>query len=187
VTGKEDGMSKTVRWMIPITMVLLMVTPGSREVSAQAPTPAPTPAPGQPEQQAAHEDITSEIELTRAAIQVRRQALVTAVMDLDTKEADAFWPLYREYRAEMAKVGDRFVNLLIQYGDNYDTLSDEQAGRMLDEYLAIEKARNGIKKKYVSRFRKVLPTRKVTRFFQADNKFDVLINAELAAGIPLVR
>jgi hypothetical protein len=176
-------MSKTVRWMIPITMVLLMVTPGSREVSAQA----PTPAPGQPGQQAAPEDITSEIELTRAAIQVRRQALVTAVMDLDTKEADAFWPLYREYRMEMGKVGDRFVNLLVLYGDNYDTLSDEQAARILDEYLAIEKARNGVKKKYVSRFRKVLPTRKVTRFFQADNKLDVLINAELAAGIPLVR
>src|SRR2546422_7462264 len=39
----------------------------------------------------------------------RSQALVTAAMDLESKEADAFWPLYREYRMAMATVNDRFV------------------------------------------------------------------------------
>jgi hypothetical protein len=176
-------MSTTVRWMIAALIVLAAAVPGVRWVFAQAPTPLQ--APGQTEQDT--EDLASEVELTRAAIQVRRQAIVTSVMDLQPKEANAFWPLYREYRLEMAKVNDRLVKLILQYGESYDTLSDEQASGILDEALAIEKARTSVKAKYVSRFRKVLPPRKVARFFQADNKLDVLIAADLAAGIPLVK
>ena len=77
-------------------------------------------------------DIAGEIELTRAAIQVRRQALVTAAMDLEGKEADSFWPLYRDYRLAMAKVNDRYVKLLVSYLDNYDTLSDDSAVKLMN-------------------------------------------------------
>jgi len=132
-------------------------------------------------------DITSDIELTRASIQVRRQALVTAAMDLAPKDADVFWPLYREYREEMAKVNDRFVRLLVGYLENYDSLTDEAARKMLDEYLSIDRARNGVKSTFVPRFGKVIPATQVARFFQIDNKLDAVINAELAKLIPLAR
>ena len=118
---------------------------------------------------------------------MQRQALVTAAMDLEPREAEAFWPLYREYRLEMAKVGDRLVKVIATYLENYENLSDQTAAKLLDDYLAAEKARTGVKTKFVPRFRKVLPARKVARFFQVDNKLDAAINAELANEIPLVR
>jgi hypothetical protein len=108
-------------------------------------------------------------------------------MDLDEKEARAFWPLYREYRLAMGKVGDRLVNVITTYAENYPDISDEMASKLLNEYLAIEKARTSVKSKYVPRFRKILPARKVARFFQVDNKLDAAINAELAEQVPLVR
>ncbi|MGH7303817.1 MAG: hypothetical protein ACRELZ_11030, partial [Candidatus Rokuibacteriota bacterium] len=115
------------------------------------------------------------------------QAIVTSVMDLTPKEAEAFWPLYREYRLEMAKVGDRVSKLLIQYSEQYDTLTDEQAHKIMNEWIGVEKAKTGVKSKYVSRFQKILPARKVMRFFQADNKLDAVINAQLASIVPLAR
>jgi hypothetical protein len=57
----------------------------------------------------------------------------------------------------------------------------------MDEYLSIEKAKNNVKGKFVSRFRKILPARKAMRFFQADNKLDAVVNAQLASIIPLAR
>lgn len=132
-------------------------------------------------------DITSDIELTRAAVQVRRQALVTAAMDLEPKDADVFWPLYREYRTEMAQVNDRFVRLLTGYLENYDKLTDDAASKMLAEYLSIDRARNDVKTKFVPRFEKVIPPKQVARFFQIDNKLDAVINAELAKLVPLAR
>lgn len=174
--------------MKPSALSLVLIIPafmlaGPPAVRAQTPAPtAPAASVSAPD-----DDITSEIALTRAAIQVRRQALVTAAMDLDGKEAEAFWPLYRDYRNEMAKVGDRLVKLINDYADAFDTISDEQAGRMLDEYLSIQKAGNEVKTTFVPKFRQILPARKVARFFQVDNKLDAVIQSQLAAGIPLVR
>jgi hypothetical protein len=61
------------------------------------------------------------------------------------------------------------------------------AEKLLNDYLSIEKARLDVKAKYIPRFRKVMPPKKVARFFQVDNKLDALINADLASQIPLVR
>lgn len=173
-----------MRWMIAAGAVLLGTWLGTGAVSAQTSAPAPAPE-GRTEESTL--DITSEIELTRAAIQVRRQAIVTAAMDLEPKEGEAFWPVYREYRADMAKVNDRYVKLLVTYAENHDTLSDQLAGRIMDQYLGVERDRTAVKARYVPRFSKIMPARKVMRFFQVDNKLDAIINAELAAEIPLAR
>jgi hypothetical protein len=95
--------------------------------------------------------------------------------------------MYREYRVEMAKVGDRVSNLLVKYTQQYDTLTDDQANQIMKDWLSIEKAKNNVKDKYVSRFKKILPPRKVMRFFQADNKLDAVVNAQLASIVPLAR
>jgi hypothetical protein len=168
--------------LVLITLAFVMVAPAT--VAAQTPAAPSAAVPGQDDDK---DSITSEVALTRAAIQVRRQALVTAAMDLDGGEAEKFWPLYRDYRNEMAKVGDRLVKLINEYADVYDNISDEQAGRMLDEYLSIQRATGEVKAAYVPRFRQILPARKVARFFQVDNKLDVVIQSQLAAGIPLVK
>ena len=178
-------MRSTMRLMIVLGFALGALTPGGGGALAQ--TAAPQPAPQMKTDDLLQGDITSDIELTRASIQVRRQALVTAAMDLAPKDADVFWPLYREYREEMAKVNDRFVRLLVGYLENYDSLTDEAARKMLDEYLSIDRARNGVKSTFVPRFGKVIPAKQVARFFQIDNKLDAVINAELAKLIPLAR
>ena len=108
--------------------------------SAHAQTPATPPAQEAGKTVDMEGDITSDVELTRAAIQVRRQAVVTAAMDLEPKESDLFWPLYREYRVEMLKVNDRFSRLLVGYLESYETLTDQAATKMLEEYLSIERA-----------------------------------------------
>lgn len=178
-------MTKAARLTIVVALGLAVWTSGW--VAAQQPTaPAQQPGTSSP-QESEQEDLTSDLALTRASIQLRRQAIVTAVMDLSPKEAEAFWPLYREYRLEMAKVGDRVSNLLVQYSNQYDSLTDAQAKNIMKEWLSVEKAKNGVKSKYVSRFEKILPARKVMRFFQADNKLDAMLNAQLAQIVPLAR
>jgi hypothetical protein len=179
-------MSKAARRMIMLLIALGLAVSVAGWVAAQQPAAPAQPGASAP-QEADQEDLTSDLALTRASIQLRRQAIVTAVMDLAPKEAEAFWPLYREYRMEMAKVGDRVSKLLVQYSEQYDTLTDEQATAIMKEWLGVEKAKNNVKSKYVSRFQKILPARKVMRFFQADNKLDAMLSAQLASIVPLAR
>jgi len=165
------------RWLLPVTIGLCVATLPVQLASGQG----QSPKEGEPAQ------IVEEIELTRAIIQAERQAIVTRAMDLTAAEAQAFWPLYREYRLEMVRVGDRLLALITTYAQNYRGLSDEMAGKLLTEHLGIEKARLQVKNKYLPRFQKVLPPKKVARYYQVENKLDVIIQAELAEDIPLVR
>jgi len=179
---------KAKTWMVLMIGLGLVWAPlGVSLTFAQAPTTRQEAKPQEAKPEDAKPDITSDIELTRAAIQIKRQAIVTRAMDLKDAEAQAFWPLYREYRTEMFNVNDRYVTALVTYLDNYENLSDQLGEKLVNEYLSIEKARLDVKAKYVPRFRKVLPSKKVARFFQVDNKLDAFINAELASEIPLVR
>ena len=179
-------MNKAVRRTLMLLVALGLAVSAPGWMAAQQPTP-PAQQPGATTSPQPEEDLTSDLALTRASIQLRRQAIVTSVMDLSPKEAEAFWPLYREYRVEMAKVGDRVSNLLVQYTNQYDNLTDAQAKDIMKEWLSVEKAKTGVKSKYVSRFEKILPARKVMRFFQADNKLDAMLNAQLAQIVPLAR
>ena len=128
-----------------------------------------------------------EIELTRLAIQQQRNQLVSQFMELSSEEIPAFWSVYEKYRTQMAKIGDRTQKLIIDYAENQDTLSDQNALAMLDESLKIEEAKLELRRKYVQEFKKVLPPKKVVRFFQLDNKFDAMVNYNLAGSIPLVQ
>lgn len=170
---------------VMIALATLSTVPAARSQPAQQPA-APSASPTTPPD-AASSDILNEIALTRWGIQARRQAIVTSAMDLTEAESQTFWPVYRDYRTDMARVDDRLVNLIIDYAGNYDSLSDEMAGKLLTDYLDIERARLDVKSQYAPRFQSVLPARKVVRFFQIDNKLDKKIQAELAADIPLTR
>jgi uncharacterized protein YktB (UPF0637 family) len=135
----------------------------------------------------AADQISDEIELTRSIIQTERQAIITVNMELTEEESRAFWPVFREYRQAMSRIGDRMVRLISDYAENYEELSDQQAEAMLAEYMDIEKAELSVKRRYVKQMRKVLPSKKLVRFFQLENKLDTIIDFELAAEIPLVR
>ena len=135
---------------------------------------------------AAQAQVRHDIAVDRAAIQSDRQAIVAANLPLTEDQAKAFWPMFREYRAEMAKLGDRAVDLVLDYAKSFETLSDAQAAAMLDEYVAIQTSEAKIRSAWVPKFRKIIPPKAVTRFFQIENKLDAILRFAAADEIPLV-
>jgi len=129
---------------------------------------------------------TDQLQQLRSEIQADRQAVVMANLKLTDAEGQAFWPLYREYRGEMAKVGDRLQKLIQDYAVTYENATPEQAKAMVDEMMSIQRAELKVKETYLPKFRKVIPELKVARFLQIENKIDTLIKIDLAANIPLI-
>ncbi len=127
-----------------------------------------------------------KIELSRLALQRQRNELVNQFMELNLKEVRAFLPVYEAYRTEMGKIGDRTQRLIIDYANNQDNLSDQKALAMLDESLKIKEAKLELRRKYVEEFKRVIPPKKVVRFFQVDNKLDAIVNYDFFGSIPLI-
>ena len=131
--------------------------------------------------------VESEVALTRAEIQTERQAIVAANLPLTEEQAKAFWPLYREYRLEMAGLGDSYVKLIEDFAKNYEGLTDEQAKKLLEDMLSNQKQETKIKSDWISKFGKVMPMTAVARFYQIENKLDAIVRLEVAAEVPLVK
>ena len=129
---------------------------------------------------------TDQLQQLRGEIQADRQAVVAANLKLTAAEGAAFWPLYREYRGDMAKLGDRLQKLIQDYAVTYESATAEQAKAMVDEMMSIQRADLKVKESYLPKFRKVLPEVKVARLLQIENKIDILIKLELAGAIPLI-
>jgi len=132
-------------------------------------------------------DLAPAIKMLRAEIGQDRRDIVAAAMLLTPSEGKTFWPLYDQYRAEMHTLGDRRVRLITDFIAHRETMSEDEAAKLTEEALAIEKARIAVKEDYVSKMSKALSARTVARFFQIDNKLDVVVDAELAARIPLIQ
>ena len=130
--------------------------------------------------------VHDEIAFTRAQIAADRQTVVAATLKLNEAQAKDFWPIYREYRGEVAKPLDRLWNLFETYGKTWDAMSDADAAKLLDEYFAIEKDIVQIKQKYAKTMTARIGAANTARFFQIDNKLDSIVRAEAASGIPLL-
>jgi len=131
--------------------------------------------------------IQNDIAVTRADIQADRKAIVAENMELTDAQATAFWPVYRDYRNELAKLGDRTVKLVSDYAASVDTLTDSQASSMTAEFLSIQKSTLKVKEKFVPKFNAVLSPKLVMRFFQIENKLDTIVMIDAVDGVPLVK
>jgi hypothetical protein len=132
-------------------------------------------------------DFTNEIEAMRTVMQTERKILIMNEMTLSPEDAENFWPLYDEYRAEMKKIGNLRVKVITDYAASYETMTDATAKQLLDESMKFEEQALKLEKKYMKKFRKILSDIQVTRYFQLENKLDAIINFDLAAQIPLMQ
>ena len=89
----------------------------------------------------------------------------------------------------MDSVNARRVKIITDYADalKNNSLTDETAAKMLDAYFSWVSKRLATRKSFVDKFKEVLPDKKVTRFYQIENKLEAIIDFELARQIPLVQ
>jgi len=125
------------------------------------------------------------IEVARSVVTADRQAVVVATMQFTDTEAKDFWPLYRQYRSDMAKTSDELVNLVLEYAKVYPNVPEEQAKRMLKTYTYLQQKQAEKRAAHLQKFAKVLPAAKALRFAQVETRLDLLVQLQLAAGVPL--
>jgi hypothetical protein len=125
--------------------------------------------------------------LTRAVIVANRTKIVLNTLELNKDQVDAFSPVYLDYWEKMNLINDKLADLLLDYSDNFENLTDEKALSILNESLDVQKDKVALKKKYVKKFMKVLTPKKLVQYYQTENKLDAIIMMELAAGVPLVK
>jgi len=133
------------------------------------------------------EKAADDMQIIKDAIKANKKLFVSENMQLTESEAKAFWPIYEEYQDGLEEIMERSIKLIEDYADNYQTMTDEIAEKLLEEFLDIECDYTELKKSYVPKFLKVLPAKKVVRYYQIENKIDAAGNYEIAKEIPIIK
>ncbi len=133
--------------------------------------------------------VSAEFEKTREAMQKQKDDVIAADMNLTEEEGKTFWPLYREYQEALRKLQDRSFRLLSEYAKEREneTFTDQKAKTLLGEYITIEGEDLELKRIYLEKFNRVLPAKKVMRYFQLENKIAAMINYQTTQMIPLAK
>lgn len=128
-----------------------------------------------------------QIEVTRSVAEAERKMIISKNLELSEAEAEAFWPVYNEYQEAIRKVNDKRVALIRSFAAEFKTLGDDRAEDLMKDYLKYQEEHVKTRRAYLKKFRKVLPARKAFRFYQIDGKLNVIVDFELARGIPLMQ
>jgi hypothetical protein len=132
-------------------------------------------------------NIDSDIEILRANIRADRMQIVTDQMQLSDDEAKIFWPIYREYDADLTKLNDQKVDLLKEYANSYDKLTSEQVQSLARRSFELQKARVDLRQNYFNKVAHAVSPQTAARFVQVEDRIDLLLNLQLAASVPMVQ
>jgi hypothetical protein len=158
-----------------LTLAGALILPGGI-FAQQAQKPASTPTATDQDIQLLREDIRSE-----------KKQLVAANMQLTDAESTKFWPVYDAYTVETTKIGDARTTLIKEYAQTYDTMTDAQAKSLVKRSGDVDQQSVALRAQWMPKFEAVLPGKKAALFYQLDRRIELLLNLQLASGIPLVK
>jgi hypothetical protein len=135
----------------------------------------------------AQDKMTDDMQILIEKIKADKKLLVSENMQLSEAESKKFWPVYDQYQNELFILRTRSLKLIEDYAKNSESMTNDIAKKLLDEYLTIERLRQKVRDAYLPKFRKAIPEIKVARYYQIENKISAVVNYELAKLIPLVK
>lgn len=126
------------------------------------------------------------IELTRSVLKTEKKAAIAETMELSSAESEVFWPLYNEFNEKLYTIQSKRVNIIKDFAENYETLTDEKADELMISYMGVKQEIMKLNKQYYKKFKKILPVGKAAKYFQAENKIAAIVDFQLASEIPFI-
>ncbi len=123
------------------------------------------------------------IQLTRDAIQKSRRDIANRTLTLTPDQQAKFKPIYDQYEAERAKIGDERFKLWQNLKAQRDTLTDGQAADLLERFLSIQERRTALLRKYATNLKKVLPAKIAAQAVQLEQKMDAAVDYDLSGRV----
>jgi hypothetical protein len=162
-------MKKVVKTIVLLIAMVCIVTPAFAQNA-----PADKPA--------------DNMQVLRGKVSADKKLVVAANMQLTESEAKGFWPVYQAYQKDLERINKRTAVMIKSYADawNEKSMDNIKANKLISDFLSLQRDEVRHMQSYVPKLNKVLPSTKVARYLQIENKIRAIVRYELADAIPLV-
>lgn len=127
-----------------------------------------------------------EIELFQSILGMEKKAAVAEVITLSGEEGTVFWNLYDNYESERKVHGQKRIDLLVKYANEYLTLNDEKMEQLIKEMMALGNEYNKLILKYYKSIKKSSGIKTAAQFYQLEVYFQSAIRMSIMEQIPFI-
>lgn len=167
----------------------LAFTSGLWAPAARAQAPAATQAPANgsaSSTQSEDQNIQEYITLLRKDVRSQKSAVMSQMMQLDPDDAAKFWPIYRDYDAELNKLNDLRVANIKEYSRSYSNMTDAKADELVRNAMSYQKQRAELLAQSYGKMKAALGGVTAARFLQVESQLLLIIDLQIDSRLPIV-
>jgi hypothetical protein len=110
-------------------------------------------------------------ESRREEIEQKKVAYISSTLTLTTAEAQAFWPVYNEYQAELKSLRSNAKNELGRPSEWKGKYNEKEIDQFMNARFAYERKKVEMDEIYYKKFKAVMPLEKVALYYEAEHEF----------------
>ena len=123
-----------------------------------------------------------EIDMFQAVFGMEKKAMMTEF--LNDENDSAFWTFYDQYEVERKLLGQKRLELLENYANNYGAMTDEKTDELMKKIMVQKKGLDKLIDKYYKKIKKSSGSKKAAQFYQLENFILSAIRLEILGSIP---
>lgn len=104
-------------------------------------------------------------------IEAMKISFITQKLDLTTKEAQLFWPIYNEYQDKLQAIRKSKRKEAKAIRNDIDDLPDAEVEAMIDAEIQSKQQEASLAKEYHAKFKQILSVKKVAKLYRAEEDF----------------
>jgi hypothetical protein len=125
-----------------------------------------------------------EVDLMQASFGMEKKAMVAEFVKVDASQKDAFWKLYDEYETARKELGKQRIELLDQYADTYNKMTNETAEPWGAKMIDISKKTDALIVTYYNKINKATNPMTALQFYMVEGYIITGIRLSILESIP---
>ena len=128
------------------------------------------------------QSMQEEVDMYQSVFGMEKKALTVAFIE---NEGDAaFWTLYDEYEVQRKLLGQKRLQILFNYTNNYGVMSDEGTDQLMKGIKTQKKSLDKLIDKYYKKIKKASGSKPAAQFYQLENYILSAIRLEILHNVP---
>tara|TARA_R110000796_G_scaffold35017_3_gene90144 strand:- start:123377 stop:123826 length:450 start_codon:yes stop_codon:yes gene_type:complete len=104
-------------------------------------------------------------------IKTLKIAFLTERLNLNSKEAQAFWPVYNDYEAKRESLREKGHTQIRSKLKDSENLSETEASKLLDQFIKYEEEEEELDKNFLTKISKVISAKKTLLLLRSEEDF----------------
>ena len=131
--------------------------------------------------------IAAQMDLLRSDVQAAKDTVIEEALGLTDEQSQAFWPIYRAYQAKLAAIGNRRLENIKRFSDNFTTMTDQVGAEIAAEWFGQQNDRLELLRSTHGEVEEAIGGMLAARWVQVEHTLTMLIDIQVAAALPLIQ